>query len=234
MQKIRRESVKANPHILNIPPHLSTKWENVHSLTTDALDNRYTLTVQLTDGTQTVIPDLSKENIDDIFSAHAQFHETLTQKSNLSIQGSSEFPIDLSGLKGLETVLQHNQADCNTPDLPKEVLEHLSHLTKNMKTEDVNQIPKPEPHCNCPHCQITRAMHNGLNNETANSIDVEEIVSEEDLQFRSWDIKQKTDALYEVRDPLESETYYHVFLGSPVGCTCGSKSCEHIKAVLTS
>ncbi|MGH2612567.1 MAG: hypothetical protein ACRDFB_05905, partial [Rhabdochlamydiaceae bacterium] len=62
----------------------------------------------------------------------------------------------------------------------------------------------------------------------------EEEVSDEDLKFRTWDIKQENDKLYSVTNPLDKKEHYNVFLGKPLGCTCGNKNCEHIQAVLKS
>jgi hypothetical protein len=226
--------MRINPNILNIPPYLSTHWENIHSLTTAATNDLYRLTVHLTDGTQIEIPNLSKDSVENIFAAHAQFHENPSPMPSVPLSYPSDHLFNLTGVKGLETVLQHNEKEYNGPNLPSDVINKLSELTQKMSPEEINAIPKPEPHCNCPHCQIIRAIHSGALDSITTLTENEEVISEEDLQFRTWDIQQKTEALYEVRDPLESESYYHVFLGSPIGCTCGSKSCEHIKAVLSS
>ena len=58
--------------------------------------------------------------------------------------------------------------------------------------------------------------------------------SEDDLKFRDWDIEQKSEELYEVTNPIDQNEHYQVFLGNPVGCTCGKKNCEHIRTVLNS
>jgi hypothetical protein len=78
------------------------------------------------------------------------------------------------------------------------------------------------------HCQIAKALHGELPEEQ------EEEVTDEDLKFRLWDIDQTGDKLYVVTNPLDSKEYYNVFLGDPIGCTCGEKNCEHIRAVLNS
>ena len=62
----------------------------------------------------------------------------------------------------------------------------------------------------------------------------EEIVSDEDLKFKTWDIVQTGEKLYDVTNPLDTKEQYHVYLGEPVGCTCGEQYCEHIRAVLSS
>jgi len=63
---------------------------------------------------------------------------------------------------------------------------------------------------------------------------LEEEVSAEDLKFRDWDIVQSGDDVYIVTNPLNAEEQYNVYLGNPVGCTCGQPNCEHIRSVLNS
>ena len=58
-------------------------------------------------------------------------------------------------------------------------------------------------------------------------------MNEEDLKFRNWEIEQTADKLYIVTNPFDKNEHYSVFLGDPLGCTCGEKNCEHIRAVLT-
>jgi PhoH-like ATPase len=47
-----------------------------------------------------------------------------------------------------------------------------------------------------------------------------------------WGIEQTAEQLYKVTNPLDANEQYNVFLGTPLGCTCGLKNCEHIRAVL--
>ena len=62
----------------------------------------------------------------------------------------------------------------------------------------------------------------------------EEKIDDLDLVFRDWEIKELSNNLYTVTNPLDLNEHYNVFLGEPIGCTCGHKNCEHIKAVLQS
>ena len=100
---------------------------------------------------------------------------------------------------------------------------------KMMPKQDRKTLPKAEPHCNCTYCQITRTLSHAQQEE-----EQDEEVTEEDLRFRSWDIEQKGDQLFTVTNPLDKAETYQVFLGHPVGCTCGKKKCAHIEAVLRS
>jgi hypothetical protein len=60
----------------------------------------------------------------------------------------------------------------------------------------------------------------------------EELVSDDELKFRTWDISQSNEKLYIVSNPLDDHEHYSVYLGEPIGCTCGQKLCEHVRAVL--
>ena len=133
----------------------------------------------------------------------------------------------LPGIEGMSSLIHHNLEQSSSPDLPKELLDKMVDIAKSIGVEDISSLPKAEPHCNCPHCQIMRAFH-----ASSGPLLVEEEVSEEDLQFKSWDIHQDGDQLYTVTNPLAQEEHYSVFLGDPIGCTCGQKNCEHIQAVL--
>ena len=126
--------------------------------------------------------------------------------------------------------MQHNSAQGDAPDLPAELIQKIAGIAQIMAGGDLKNFPKPEPHCNCMHCQVARAIHNGEKEDEAD----EETVSDEDLQFRTWDISQSGEKLFTVTNPLDSDEHYNVFLGSPVGCTCGESHCEHIRAVLSS
>lgn len=238
--------MRINQKILSIPPYLSTPWKNIISLRAEENAGDYTLIVTLIDGTLTEIPHLQKQIVDAIFAAHAKFYD-MDKPVNRPVAPITpdsapigfSLKMGLPGMEGLNSVLQHNQEQYDSPDLPAEVLEKISALTQVMGQEEINAIPRPEPHCNCPHCQITRAIHHGGEVKQHKELNIikeeeEELVTDEDLHFRTWDIKQTADHLYLVTNPIDAQEHYNVFLGSPVGCTCGSKNCEHIKAVLSS
>ena len=126
----------------------------------------------------------------------------------------------------------------NAPDLPAEILEKIASIAKIIAPEDQNSLPKSEPHCNCFYCQVSRAIQAGLIHHEAGAKPQEEPneepISDEDLSFQQWDILQASDNLYTVINRLDTQEKYNVFLGQPVGCTCGKLACEHILAVLKS
>ncbi|MFS8563749.1 MAG: hypothetical protein LVR00_05305 [Rhabdochlamydiaceae bacterium] len=225
--------IKINEKVLSLPPYISTSWKNIISLQVSNTVIGPILIIELISGSRIEIPNLEAAVMEDIFTAHSLFLEKQVGKKNPE-QPSLTFPFDLlagpafSGMQEMSTLFQHNGAQAETPDLPQELLDKMITLAKTMGVEETS-LPKSEPHCNCPHCQIIRAFH-----PTTESAPLEEEVSDEDLKFRTWDINKEGDQLYTVTNPLNSAEHYSVFLGQPIGCTCGEKNCEHIQAVLRS
>lgn len=241
--------MKINNKIFSLPPYISTSWSNVAALHVSGT----TLVVHLIDGEVINIPNLNMELMETIFEAHASYLEEKGKQDaskggnprGFSFhpgQGSEmEFPFKfgIGATDSLGTVLQHNPAQANMPPLPTDVLEKIKSIAKIIAPEDLTLVPKPEPHCNCMHCQIARTINQGLGitdiyakEEKAK----EEIVQDDELKFQQWEIKptQGNDKLYTVINRLDPQESYNVFLGQPVGCTCGKPGCEHIVAVLKS
>lgn len=250
--------VKINDKLLCIPPHISTTWDRVSFLLTeeDPETKNLILIINLVDGNSIRIPNLDPSIIDIIFSAHIKhlegnlttfrvdnaskvFPNLIQSLMNLSPDQITGIPIrfgiqGLPGMENLESAFQHNPAQSDTPNLPPEMLEKIISVAKLMTQGDLGSFPKPEPHCNCTHCQIARGIHQ--KDEEPKQVDStdEEVVSEEDLRFRTWDITQTGDKLYTVTNPLDPKEQYSVYLGTPLGCTCGETHCEHIRSVLLS
>ena len=172
------------------------------------------------------IPSLDKQTIDTIYEAHARYGSI--QAVQTSRIESLAFPLS-GNIDLMNSAMQHNPAQADSPEIPKEILDKIASIAKVLGLNDTTELPKAEPHCNCPFCQIARAFH-GQEAEAK----TEETISEKDLQFRNWDIKQSAENLYTVINPLDEKEQYSVFLGNPLGCTCGQKNCEHIRAVLNS
>jgi hypothetical protein len=231
--------MKITSQILSIPPYISTTWNNISSLRTEESHIDYTLHITLKDGEIIEAPGLEKAAIDAIFAAHEKFLESQTPPSSfpspLRRPMGFSLKMGLPGFEHLSSILQHSAQDSHIPDLPHDVLSKVAELSQILTPEEMSAIPTPEPHCNCPHCQITRAIVEGKKTtQEEETINLDEEVSDEDLRFKTWDIKETTKDLYLVTNPLDQEEHYNVFLGDPIGCTCGSKGCEHIKAVLSS
>lgn len=235
---MENNNFKINSQVLSLPPYLSTSWKNVTSLQVQWIDTQPLLLVHLNADVIIEIPNLDGPTIQLIFTEHAKYleNEENLKTKKLPILTPKELelfslPIKI-GTDNSEGVLVHNPSAKNSPDLPKELLTRIALLSRMLGKEGLQTFPKPEPHCNCFYCQIVRAMHQ-TEDELLEEKE-EEIVSDEDLKFRLWDIKQTGDNLYLVTNPLDSEEHYTVFLADPVGCTCGNPHCEHIRAVLNS
>jgi hypothetical protein len=219
--------------ILSIPPYLSTKWENIAAIFLKGSK----LVVDLTDGNKVQIPDLSNRDIEQIFHFHAQFlereEEALESDTESSAGQSFSLPwsMNLEGVEGIGSAMQHNPEQSGFPALPKHLLERIGELAKMINPDEGAGLNPPVEGCNCIYCQISRALHKG---EESPPPTEEPKVSEEDLHFEQWRVRQLEDKLYEVTNKLDPTETYRVFLGNPVGCTCGKPNCEHIVAVLKS
>jgi hypothetical protein len=223
--------MKINHQVLSIPPYISTSWKNINSILVDQSGN---LVILLHTNAKISIPNLEKSIINVIFDAHAKFLENdekeKTQKTGSALTMGMPLKIGVDGIESLGSAMQHNSANANSPDLPPDMLNKIASISKIMGIDSPEMMPKAEPHCNCPHCQIARAIRG----EAVKGNEINEEVSEEDLKFKTWDISQTGDQLYVVANPLDENEKYTVFLGNPLGCTCGEKNCEHLRAVLNS
>ena len=234
--------MKINDKILSIPPYISTSWGNIRTLHMKG----NLLAVTLVDGDSINIPGLTPESIESIFEAHISHIESKpepTQNKSIPsfLQGIvnedtmvTQFRIGISGMDGLGAALQHNPAQANAPDLPSEVLQKIQAIAKIVAPDEALVTPKPEPHCNCFHCQIARALlHEVIEEEPYHEMKNQEIVTEEDLTFQQWEVVQTGDKIFTVVNRLDTNEKYNVCL-DPIGCTCGQADCEHIVAVLKS
>jgi hypothetical protein len=216
--------MKINDKILSLPPYISTAWKNILSIQVETRSYGHMLLIELVTGSKIEIPNLDPKIMEQVFAMHAQVMEREAVSKGPATQTFAipfPFPIE-----GLNSVLQHNPEQADSPPMPPDVLEKIQSI-KGALPEDMLSQSKAEPHCNCPHCQILRA----ISGEEVPAL-IEEPVSDADLTFRNWNIKQENEKLYSVSNPLDEKERYTVFLGDPLGCTCGSKNCEHIQAVL--
>ena len=225
--------MRINEKVLSIPPYISTSWNNVSHLQMNVSGD---LEVILHNGSLVTVKGLSKEQLEQVFSFHAKSIETIETETpppfgmNLTNPG-----MVLSGMENFTGMMQHDPNQANAPNLPPEILDKISEMGKAMGIDtDTFNIPDGEPNCNCPYCQISRAVHGVTTEEEKPKKTLEEEVSAEELSFREWDIDQKNEKLYEVKNPFDENEKYSVYLGDPIGCTCGKNNCEHILAVLKS
>jgi hypothetical protein len=231
--------MKITNQILSIPPYISTTWANVASLSLVNGDEAGPLLlVELVHGGKVVVPGLEYDLIQNIFTAHEHAMESNTKQPPQASPMGVNFPTKLfgDGLEKMGLMFQHNPEESDIPPLPSEILDKISNLIKGLGLSESAAIPEPHEGCNCSFCQIARAFQNALhpNSKEKQDSEVEEPVSEEDLKFCDWDINSKGDQLYDVTNRLDRSEQYQVYLGKPIGCTCGRADCEHIRAVLRS
>jgi hypothetical protein len=225
-----------NDKILSLPPYLSTSWKNVISVQVQPRPFGHSLIIELVTGNRVEIPNVEQSIIEKVFFNHTR---ALDQENKLSEHRliTAAIPFNFPEVEGMMSVLgsfmSHNIEQKNTPPLPAEILDKLKSVLKGLQSENDALLHAFEPGCNCPYCQVMRAASDTEIN-SANSTSEEEVVSEKDLSFKTWDIKAEGNKIYTVTNPLDNKEYYTVFLGHPLGCTCGSKGCEHINAVLKS
>jgi hypothetical protein len=221
--------MKITSTVLSIPPYLSTTWSNVSSLRIHEERGTLRLIIVLRDGPQVEIPNLSKDSIEAIFDAHAQYtEEDGGKKQKEELPFSLTLPFKNEGgdtLEAFPPTVQHNPDQADLPPLPAGVLKKISAIASALGEESLAHLPKAEPGCHCIYCQVMSAIQG----ET----EIEEEITEEDLKFRNWDVRQTAEKLYIVSNPLDANEHYSVFLGEPIGCTCGCKNCEHVRAVLS-
>jgi hypothetical protein len=239
--------MKITDSIISIPPYLSTSWANVAALHTE----ENTLIFSLKDGKTVAIKDLSPQVVEQIFLAHAAYleaHQAHAPKpahpsAHSPVEQFLSFPFQLTGgnLENVGQALQHNPAHAHLPPIPEDVANKIATLGKVISEEDIMAMPPAEANCNCMYCQINRILRKSIAKDTISSyekdiIPVEENISEQDLKFEQWDIKvaNENKNMYIVTNKLDPHEQYTVFLGDPVGCTCGKPNCEHIIAVLRS
>jgi hypothetical protein len=236
--------MKITPKILSIPPYISTTWDQVTSLRVV----EKSLFISLKDGCQCTILDLPKELIDQIFSFHAADMEkppVRMAEENPFIHGlqtgfkelvGALSKLGTSAFASLSKVAEHDPKTANLPDLPPEMIEKVRLLHQVLSREDVASMAPPENGCNCMYCQIIRILKEPYSEQHHEAEAEKELekVEEKDLEFSEWIIEPLGEQLYKVTNKLDHHGEYRVFLGNPIGCTCGKQNCEHILAVLKS
>jgi len=235
--------MRFNDQYISFPPYISASWNRIAALSYEG----GMLLFHLEGGQIITIPGIKPEIIELIFKAHASYLEKEKQlktllnldpsKTILNVEKLTDLPVKLglNPFEGLNSTAQHNPAFANAPDLPKDVLHKIASITKAIVGEESENFPKGEPHCNCFYCQIAKELHNPQEVDDLPSQEEsveEEAVKEEELGFQQWDIKPNGEKLYSVTNKLDRMEQYNVYLGNPVGCTCGQHGCEHILAVL--
>jgi hypothetical protein len=236
--------MKINHKVLSIPPYISTSWKNISSLQSTQEGEKHSLLIHLQDGGLVRVPDLEAVVVQGIFGAHAKYIETESKTSpNTEVEANKRQStvreahpsIKFFEIENISSMMTHNDQERNAPDLPSYILRKVQEISLEMGLSNSATLPVAEPNCNCPFCQIAKSIQKmGSESPTELSYEEEDLITEEDLTFTSWIIRPLKQNLYLVVHPDHLEDQYQVFLGSPIGCTCGSNQCDHIKAVLSS
>lgn len=230
--------MKVNSKILSIPPYISSSWEHISTLHVETENSQKVLIILLENGSQLKIPGLSDSDIIAIFNAHAQYleendieakvHEEKVDQSNFNF--GIPIAINPESLSSIMEAMQ-NPEKLENMDIPDEVINKIASFVKSMGLDESSILPAGEFSENSLYGKLKKALDGDLENQNET---IEEEVSDEDLKFREWDIELISDKLYKVSNPLDKHEEYQVYLGEPIGCTCGQKNCEHLKAVLQS
>lgn len=241
---------KINDQLICIPPYISAHWSQITCIESVYEDNSAAPVLKLHLQNQQIIsiPDLEPTLIETVFHEHQIYLESccdqdqgkkdddrfssiitslqqLTNKdTSVQVLSSPPWVSSLLSSNPLDMILQHIPEHKDQPDAPAEILEKVTSILRMFANDSFPSLQfKPEPHCNCLHCQVGRMIIE----ET-----YEEEVDDRELTFREWDVVQSGEHLYIVSNPLVPSEQFNVYLGSPIGCTCGLKNCEHIRAVL--
>ena len=223
--------MKITSTILSIPPYISTSWDKVATVHV----SEGNVHVHLKDGTMVTLHDLSADVIEQIFSFHAQSLEKQQTFKHLETRYIGEIsPIRLpfGPLESMAQMLQHNPKQADLPPIPEEAVGKISQMAKMLSFDEIHAMQPPEPDCNCLYCQISRVLRGAIELKADIAETEEETVSDADLQFEEWNIEPIGEKLFLVTNKLDHQEEYRVFLGDPVGCTCGKVGCEHMLAVL--
>ena len=205
--------MKISRKVLCIPPYLSISWDQIAYMQAffpqDSDQGEMHITCK--DAKTIVIPLLSPKEIHTIFACHARFlEEPYLSTPSISFDMISS-PLHLC---------EHDPAQQNAPDLPGELLQQFSRLSTVLDASILSVIPKPEPHCNCPCCQISRVIHAPTSSHYAPQA--------------TWNIYPIDQNSYKVSHTEQQDISFLVSLSPNVHCSCGSHTCEHIRMVLRS
>ncbi len=183
--------------------------------------------------------------IEAIFSAHARYLEQeekapapkLLPGTPLSLPDSSQqlasFALPLKDMQGLGNVSQHNPEQADTPDLPQTGPGKIGEITKAMGIDDLIASPQTRAPLQL-RALPDRAGNAGRCRERSRRRSRKKLSLMRNLNSARGISRRLRDKLYVVTNPLDDKEHYNVFLGDPVGCTCGHHHCDHVRAVLNS
>lgn len=217
--------------VLHLPPYISTSWENVIALhmEQDEDSDEPLLVVTLQGGAQIGIPNLREEIAHELFALHAQIlagEENLKCSQELNKAEGLFEPEEM-----LKLLICHQPALCDEQPMPEEVECKLQSIGQLLDRDILARLKRPVDNCNCPFCQVHRALLTDLHNEAESTEDLPDTTIER-MQSGKWVINTKDQSTFTVFTEESPQERFQVCLGECISCTCGQANCEHVKAVL--
>lgn len=232
-----------NREVFSLPPFISTSWGHIKAL----YMQEDQLVVCLSEGIIIKIPSIPANLLEKIFQSHAEYITEQAKANSLKrrrrepdLFTAMDAPLRIGSISMenmVSNAYQHNPEQSDMPDIPPEILEKIVNVTKLLMPEGDLQIPKAEPHCNCLFCQMSRAIHQEMEQAEVIPPQQEEtkMLPVADTLPTQWVIESIGEHCYEVYQQEAPSTKFKVFLGEgQVGCNCGQQGCDHILAVLRS
>ncbi len=247
--------MKINQRVLHIPPYISCRWSEIASIGVETKEGENLLQVQLLSGARAVVPNLTQDEIDLIFKMHIQhlelaaedddqlknlkdspFFSNLFQAPPMDTNVATSFGAPISfhlDANDPSSLFQgHNPAFANSPPLPKEILDKITLIAKAIGGEMVKEV-EPITGCNCFFCQIARHLQKEKVEEKKPH--VPKNLPKDLLRGGidpEWMVEEVGPHMFTVSNRDEPGANYQVYLGNPIGCSCGSNRCQHIIAAL--
>jgi len=222
--------MKVNSKILSIPPYISCSWENISSLHLDHKGDTKSLVIHLVSGSRLEIPGLNNSTLLQIFQSHEQYLEEIGKESPPQNEAHPQslsfgFPLKINGDQFESFMKTIQEGGKMAPlELSAELLSQINDSVKMLGLGGTDLLDHP----------LYAKLEAMLSSDKPLEPIQDEEISDEDLRFKEWEITEISQNLYKVINPLDLNEEYQVFLGTPVGCTCGLDHCDHIKAVLKS
>lgn len=237
------EKILVTEKFLHISPYLSTTWSEVSSLRQEGPN----LFIALKNFTEVKIPFLKEKQLEAIFTFHEKYLDHFFSAKQPLIESPPPFAQDLLssfqpsrekmlqfaiGTPGDISDMEHNPHLKDLPELDPEVIKKIVSIVKVLTPEGEEAFLSKESveGCNCPACQIRHF----LEKENQSGITQEEEFLEKPTEVMPWIISSVGENLYKVESKENPEEVAHVFLGNPLGCSCGEHGCPHLIAVLKS
>jgi hypothetical protein len=247
--------MKINHRVLHIPPYISCRWNEIASIGVETHNDEILLHIQLLSGSKVTVPNLTQDQIDLIFKMHVQHLESAAEEeeefkkmkelpffsnlfqappmdANVATSFGTPIAFHLDANDPAALFQGHNPAFYNSPPLPKEILNKIVIIAKAIGGDMVKDV-EPVDLCNCFFCQIARALHQERAEESKPH--VPKNLPKDLLRGGidpEWMVEEIGTNLYKVTSRDEPSVIYQVYLGNPIGCSCGSNRCSHIIAVL--